>query len=236
MTPDTRSSSSIKGTPLTYTDIDSNFKLIDLDLDGLKDGTKVADGVIGSAKLANTAVTAGTYGTSTKVPSIVFNAKGQATGATETDIAFPIVNQVAAVYRLNANISSTIPLDDTIPQITEGSEILTVTITPKSATNRLVFKVTGYGSMTATGTIVAAVFRDSTANALAASATYVSAANNLVKVLIEDEVVAGSTSATTFRLRVGPDASNTLRFNGTGAARYFGGVSGLYLEVMEVKA
>ncbi len=65
--------------------------------------------------------------------------------------------------------TTTIPVDDTIPQITEGNEFMTLAITPRSATNRLLIRVVfhlSHGSVS-TANLVAALFQDSTANALA---------------------------------------------------------------------
>ena len=99
--------------------------------------------------------------------------------------------------------TSTIPLDDTIPQITEGAEILTCAITPTSATSKLyitaVFNTTA--SIVALSTI--ALFQDSTVNALVSS--------------------WGTTSSTTFRVRGGMNSAGTFQINGGSGARYLGG-------------
>src|ERR1043165_1680180 len=66
--------------------------------------------------------------------------------------------------------TTTIPIDDTIPQNTEGDQYMSVTITPKSTSNTLVIQVTAMLANTATSPyIVGAIFQDSTANAIAAS-------------------------------------------------------------------
>lgn len=48
---------------------------------------KITDGAVTATKLANTAVTAGTYGTATQVPQIVVDAQGRITGVTLVTIA-----------------------------------------------------------------------------------------------------------------------------------------------------
>ena len=48
-----------------------------------------------------------------------------------------VIDSAYAEYTSNTDISSAIPIDDTIPQSGEGVEILTVSITPKSTTNKL---------------------------------------------------------------------------------------------------
>lgn len=236
MTPEARTVSEIKGSPLTYEEVDTNFKLIDLDLDALKNGTGINDGAIASAKLTNTGVTAGTYGSSTTSPELVVNAKGQITSAIARTIAFPVESVSTGVYRTNTNITATIPLDDTVPQNTEGTQIIQVTMTPKSATNKLLIEVVGFGTLSSAGHIVYAVFRDSNASAVTAGASYCGVSNMSTPIVLSDEVTAGTTTSTTFYLRVGPDTSNTLRMNGSTAARYFGGSAGVTLKITEVRA
>ncbi|MBL7842200.1 MAG: hypothetical protein JNJ75_18785 [Cyclobacteriaceae bacterium] len=49
--------------------------------------TKINDGAVTASKLANTGVTAGTYGTATQVPQIIVDAQGRITGVTLVTIA-----------------------------------------------------------------------------------------------------------------------------------------------------
>lgn len=236
MTPEVRVASTIKGTPLTYEETDTNFKLIDEDLAGLKAGTLIDDGGIASTKLANTAVAAASYGSATQSASVTVNSKGQLTAASNNTIAFPIESLTIGTYKTNASITTVIPLDDTIPQNTEGTQIVSVTFTPKSATNKLIIKVAGAGSLAATGHIVYAVFRDAVASAVTAGAAYIPTIDMMNSFTLIDEVVAGSTASTTFFLRVGPGAAGTLRLNGSTTGRFLGGVSPVTLEITEVRA
>lgn len=61
---------------------------------------------------------------------------------------------------------TTIPNDDTIPQNTEGAEVMTLAITPKSATSKLKIDVVANLAAATTGNVIAALFQDSTANVL----------------------------------------------------------------------
>ena len=133
-----------------------------------------------------------------------------------------------------ASGSYVIPYDDTIPQNTEGTEILSATITPKSATNRLVITCTANGTPTTTATFAAALFQDSTANALRAiSSNFGSGYHQVLS--MRHEMAAGTTSATTFKIRVGTHTGGTLAVNGTGA-RVFGGVLACALSIEEIEA
>ena len=81
------------------------------------------------------------------------------------------VVQVAHVLSgASATGTTTHPIDDTIPQNTEGDEYLTLAITPTNASNKLLIEVSIHNSHTATVSLnSASLFQDSTANALAAS-------------------------------------------------------------------
>lgn len=119
-----------------------------------------------------------------------------------------------------------IPLDDTIPQITEGTEFMTLAITPKSATNILVIQVQALCSFSAAaGTLVTALFQDATANALAATAQATTGSNFSYTLSLTYSMVAGTTSSTTFRARIGNSAAGTVTFNGASATRLFGAIT-----------
>jgi hypothetical protein len=129
-----------------------------------------------------------------------------------------------------------IPFDNSIPQITEGSAVTSVSITPKSATNKLIiFANALLGSSSAEG-VTLALFQDATANALAAAAAAFDGANNIEidNVILLHVMDAGTTSATTFATRAGDDGSAGF-INGNATSRKFGGVSSANLIVVEVK-
>ena len=127
------------------------------------------------------------------------------------------------------------PVTDSIPQNTEGFEVITCAITPKSATNILLItasvKVSHYVT-TFTGGM--ALFQDTTAGALAAvqiNATAFAGGNSGLSY----EMVAGTVSETTFKIRVGPSAAGTIYVNTVSGAtgRAFGGVAATTLTIFE---
>ena len=139
-------------------------------------------------------------------------------------------NQTGAV----ATGTTTIPGDDTIPQNTEGTQFMTQDITPKSAANYLLVGHIGQYSMSNTNTAVSALFKDTTASALAAIMVTQSSAGYLIEIALRHAMLAGTTSATTFKIRTGPTAAGTLTFNGAAGARAVGGIFSSYLEVTEI--
>lgn len=153
----------------------------------------------------------------------------------DSTTGFPI-QHVFEQLNTSSTTTSEIPVDDTIPQIGEGAEVLTATITPKSASSTIVVKAHVYGTTgsTATGVIIA-LFRDATANAIAASMSR-PGVDIGVDVNVGCEVSAAATSATTFRLRVGSTSSgNAVRWGGAGG-RFFGDIPKVWLELVELRA
>tara|TARA_R110000824_G_scaffold400674_1_gene608777 strand:- start:64 stop:660 length:597 start_codon:yes stop_codon:yes gene_type:complete len=134
--------------------------------------------------------------------------------------------------------STTIPFDDTIPQITEGNEVMTLAITPTSATSKLLVNVDVSGASNVQGNWTAALFRDSTANALAAAQTKQSDTNpdHLDHLHLTWVADASSTSATTFKVRCGQTNAGDWYFNGQNASRWFGGVSNSGITITEIGA
>ena len=128
-----------------------------------------------------------------------------------------------------------IPADNTIPQQTEGDQYMTLAITPKSATSKLIIEIVASASTSSAGNnnIIAALFQDAAANALATAWATVAGAQ--VTILSFCHVMtSGTTSSTTFKVRLGQQFAGTLTFNGTGGAGYFGGVMASSIVIREV--
>jgi len=165
--------------------------------------------------------------------------RGDATWA-----ALPSIVAVhSATLTTRQSITSVIPLDDTIPQKTEGTEVLTVTFTPTSATNKLIFMLrVAWGLQTAAAaSAIMALFQDDTAGALDAAVLSNLSSGALygtsTPVFVMD---AGTTSETTFKIRAGLSSnpgSNYLYINGNNSiSPFFGGVCHTSITVLEVKA
>jgi hypothetical protein len=152
-----------------------------------------------------------------------------------------LVGDVVQVVRTQtgamATGTGTIPLDDTIPQISEGTEFMTAAITPAAASNLLQIDVVFNGSNSAgAGTMIVALFRDATTDALACAAQVMANSGVLTHVRFLHRVTAGSTAATTFRVRAGFSTAATVTFNGSLGARLFGGVMSSSITVTEIRA
>ncbi len=148
-----------------------------------------------------------------------------------------VVQKVHTMSTAVSTGSTLIPNDDTIPQNTEGNEYMTLSITPKSATNILVISVKAFlSNSTANRWLIGALFKDTTADALAVGVTHEETAAAPTVVSVRHAMVSGSTSSMTFKLRAGSQAAGTVTFNGTGGARLFGAITKSSIVITEYKA
>lgn len=134
--------------------------------------------------------------------------------------------------------STLIPFDDTVPQNTEGDEYMTLAITPKSATSRLVIDVLWQGSNSgaagSTSQMSVALFQDSVASALASVLVSQFATSGVMLFPLTHSMISGTTSSTTFKVRAGMGFAGTTTFNGQSASRYSGGVLVSSITITEV--
>lgn len=131
--------------------------------------------------------------------------------------------------------TTVMPIDDTIPQNNEGDEYLTRAITPNASGNKLRIDVTFVGeSSAANPKFGIAIFQDSTANGLKGVAVEVGT-NELFTITFSHFMDAGTTSATTFKVRAGASGAGTTTFNGEASSRIFGGVCGSSITITEIK-
>lgn len=154
------------------------------------------------------------------------------TVALKTDILFK--QFVSVEYTDNVDVTGIIPLDDTIPQDTEGFELLTLTVTPKSVTSKLIIDFKGQVCLTTDGVFMAALIKDLAVDSFFATAI-TSKADELSQVNFKVVVPSTTLDARTYKLIVGTDTSNVFRFNGNVSSRLFGGVSKSILSVTEVE-
>ena len=134
--------------------------------------------------------------------------------------------------------TTVMPYDDTIPQITEGDEYMTLAITPTSATNKLKIEVVGHFSESTGGvtTLSAALFKDAVAGALAATFSQNGTTYPEPPLCFTHYMVAGTTNEIIFRVRAGKSGGGaTVTFNGSAGVRKFGGVLASSITITEIK-
>jgi len=157
-------------------------------------------------------------------------------GVTQSIGALPNGSQqdsTYAEYTANADLTTQIPLDDTIPQNTEGTQILSAAITPKTATNKVRIRISGAGALSSNGSFIVALY-GSGANALGAWVINAPTTNVQVPYSFEFEHSPASLSPQTYTVRSGPTSALTLRMNGTSSARLLGGASRCTITLEEI--
>lgn len=135
--------------------------------------------------------------------------------------------------------SGTIPLDDSIPQISEGTEFLTVTLTPTDAANLLKVDVSiVLACNTAFRNVTVAAFKSGSTDAIGCATSPVPGdeAGWIRNVTFSCFVTAGVTTPVTISVRAGCETSGTITVNGTTGTRFMGGAFASTLCVTEVAA
>lgn len=158
------------------------------------------------------------------------------------DIGVTVGQIVSTATGAVASGTTPIPYDDTIPQNTEGDQYMSLAITPKSASSKLIIDVLAYftNNGPAGNNLIGALFQDSVANALVASQAGFAGAQAPTQFRLRHVMTAGTTSSTTFKFRAGyqqgiPGVTGIV-FNGSspGGTRVFGGVSNSIMMIREV--
>ena len=163
---------------------------------------------------------------------VLTDASGVPSWATPTVTTSKVVQMVNTQTGTMATGSGNIPADNTIPQNTEGDQYMSLAITPTSASSVLlidVFAISAAGNDTFQS---AALFQDSTAGALASIAGLIAGTDKVYTFAFRHKMTAGTTSATTFKVRIGGNAGTTT-FNGRAAGQLLGGTLASSITVTE---
>jgi len=210
------------------------------------DADDLSDDIITLAKMASgTDGNIITYDASGNPAAVATGNDGQvltSTGAGsppafETLTTGKIVQVVNTQTGAVATSTTVLPHDDTIPQNSEGFEVMTLAITPTSSSNKLLITVFANVAHNAgSDHPTAALFQDSTAGALACSSVFGSAANTMPNISFNHYMTAGTTSSTTFKVRVGAGDAATFTFNGRLGNRKQGGALASSITITEISA
>jgi hypothetical protein len=167
-----------------------------------------------------------TYGT-------VFICESAEIGAAKWAYASPsrVANLAYNQITTTGSTAVVIPADNTIPQITEGAEILTLVIAPAdialNGSVQLKFNFHGIAANSVAGTITVALFKDAISDALFAC-PFTAAANAIIN--IDFTCIVTSGGAGTYRIRVG-SSTGTCHWNKAVAGDLMGGRSVMALVV-----
>ena len=216
----------------------------------------VADNAITQAKMADNAIGLAELAGGTDGNLITFDASGDpafvatgndgqvltsaGAGSPPTFATLSGLGKLVQIVNDQTGASTTnttnMPVDDTIPQNNEGGEVLSVAITPSSSSNKLLIQVHVNLNSSSQQGVHAALFQDSTAGALAAQTSYVDGGHWANSMSFNHFMTSGTTSETTFKVRVGANSGSTTRINGTSGTRRDGGVGSTSITVTEISA
>ena len=173
-------------------------------------------------------------------PALGTPASGVLTNCTGVPAAALPAGSVLQVKNFQTGTGSTtttlIPFDNTIPQITEGTQFLSLAITPISATSKLLIQVIGCYGVSTGNTIITAIFQDATANAIASGQSYGSVNGWTLQYPINYFMTSGTTSSTTFTVRCGQQVAGTLTINGVSGNPFYGGTLYSSITITEIAA
>lgn len=128
--------------------------------------------------------------------------------------------------------STFIPNDDSIPQITEGTQFLSLVFTPKKANSKLKIEVVTHTASGGTDRTIIGIFKDGGVNAICAFDT-ISTANSLYSFNNMFFTDAVSTATATFTVRIGATASS-INLNGESGSRRLGGALSTSITITEI--
>ncbi|MGO4741348.1 hypothetical protein AB4099_32840, partial [Bosea sp. 2KB_26] len=143
-----------------------------------------------------------------------------------------VIQTLANAYSANTTLTTTIPVDDTTPTSSEGTEVCSQVINIASATNTVLLKFSGFVSSGTTQGVTATLFRGSTCiNVFGVSVLSSSTQLLVIPATLDAPATTGNV---TYSVRVGGQMGNVAMNGGIGS-RYYGGVAKAVLVVQEIK-
>ncbi len=147
-----------------------------------------------------------------------------------------IVASQTATYTTYAQITGIVPLDNTVPQASEGIAILSASHTPQGNSNRVRIRFSGFANSSSDSVPIVAFLSVDGGAAVQVCAVSAGSAAMPAQIFFEYEHTPGDTTAHTYSVRVGPGGVGTIRFNGGATTRLFGGAAAARLTIEEIKA
>ena len=185
----------------------------------------IADGAVTTAKINDDAVTLAKMASGTANQNISYDGSGNPQDAVASASTKGPIQRQSQILVSTATGSTTIPSDDTKPQISEGNEFFTLACTAAASTNILTFDIDVNISCTVDGgDAFISIYKGSTVNPIASTMFESDIADFGYKASFHFEQEAGDTSANTYTVRIGVH-SGTVGINNiqSGAARRGGG-------------
>lgn len=183
--------------------------------------------------LANSGVTAATYGSASAIPVITVDAKGRITSATTaTPSGSSVMKPRWTSFTTSGSTTATIPIDNTKPQNTEGYELVKLTsVTPSSSGNSIEVVFSANLALSNTSIAMVALFVGTAVDAAAFNYDSISASNG--QVVTCRWIIPSWSGAKDLAVRVG--SGTTLWWNRAPSADFFGGTMAVNLSAKELE-
>jgi len=222
------------GAAIPYSKLSLGTSILGTDL-----AANIAISTTGTINTTSTTTTSGLYVTGLIKDNYGnWGSNGQALTTSGSIVKWKQMGKVIQVVNYHtgetSNGAGVFVADDGIPEKTEGNEVMTLAITPTSLTNKLRIDVTVMFSNSDDTYLITALFKDATTNALASTVHRATGAGIFTMATFSHYMTAGTTSATTFKVRIG-GTSGTMTFNGTATARALGGSLSSSITITEIE-
>jgi hypothetical protein len=145
-----------------------------------------------------------------------------------------VVQVIGSATSAHGTFSTALPFDDTVPTNTEGSEVIAASITPLSATNKVLVAANIYFTPNSDVVFGVALFRGTTC--IFASAIAQTGQNYPAPLNIQFLDSPATATATTYSVRIGATLANTFYINGNSTGRRFGATPKTSITLTEIKA
>lgn len=208
--------------------------------------TKVLDGAITTAKVAEGNITTGKIADG----AISFSKMSSAIIATVSDIITGAASKLVTASALSSiltksqyqetsaivSVVTTIPLDSSKPQVTEGTQVATLTVTPRNTTDKIRIAYSCVYSVTSGLYATFALFRGDDATGAVQTITDIGRnASGTQNCNMEYFFVPTSLTPITFTVRAGTNGGGAIYINGdTAGASLYGGSSKAYLSALTI--
>ena len=149
-----------------------------------------------------------------------------------------ILQQVETFLTSGVSTSTPIPYDNTPPQSTEGTEIISLSITPLSPTSSLYIGVFGFGGGSSVLSATGAIFEPSASSDAIIASSLTAPGTNLVGPIsvVSPKIDSTGTTERTFTFRIGTAGSGTYYISGSSAANsLYGTAGGLLIRITEIE-
>jgi hypothetical protein len=132
-----------------------------------------------------------------------------------------------------ASSTATIPFDNTIPQITEGFQVLSISYTPISDNSKLVIETFVCSYSVNNMPICTALFQSGISNTIGCSFNNLFTDGGAINSYVKVDLSNTNLTSKTFSTRIGGSSAIQITFNGKANTAYYGDTLKSFIQVSE---